>query len=306
MAAALEFENLTKEYRSFASRRRLRALDSFSLRVETGEIFGFLGPNGAGKSTAIHLAMGFMRPTSGTGRMLGQPFGYARARRRVGFLAENVALYHRRAESLVRFYGALNGLRGSYLAKRAREALTAVGLQEQAGRNVGKFSRGMLQRVGLAQALVNDPELLILDEPTSALDPLARVAVRELLLKAREDGKTIFLSSHLLSEVELVCDRVAVLHRGRLVRLGRTVDLLQSGEQTEIVARGIAANAFAGAMAQDGVVKFIVESSKQRPALESVWNQGGQILSVNPVRRSLEDIFLEVTTDQGSKTEGTL
>jgi len=304
MVAALEFENLTKEYRSFASRRRLRALDGFTLQVETGEIFGFLGPNGAGKSTAIHLAMGFMRPTSGRGRMLGQPFGYARARRRVGFLAENVALYHRRAESLVRFYGALNGMRGSYLAKRAREALEAVGLQDQASRNVGKFSRGMLQRVGLAQALVNDPELLILDEPTSALDPLARVAVRELLLKAREDGKTIFLSSHLLSEVELVCDRVAVLHRGRLVRLGRTTDLLQSGEQTEIVARGIAANAFAGAVAQDGAVRFTIESSKQRTALERVWNLGGEILSVNPVRRSLEDIFLEVTTDQGSKIEG--
>jgi len=304
MVSALEFENLTKEYRSFASRRRLRALDGFSLRVETGEIFGFLGPNGAGKSTAIHLAMGFMRPTSGSGRMLGQPFGYAPARRRVGFLAENVALYHRRAESLVRFYGALNGMRGAYLPKRAREALAAVGLQDQAGRNVGKFSRGMLQRVGLAQALVNDPDLLILDEPTSALDPLARVAVRELLLKAREDGKTIFLSSHLLSEVELVCDRVAVLHRGRLVRLGRTVDLLQSGEQTEILARGIAANAIAGAVAQDGVVRFTVESSKQRPALERVWNLGGEILSVNPVRRSLEDIFLEVTADQAPKTEG--
>ena len=304
MVAALEFENLTKEYRSFASRRRLRALDGFSLQVETGEIFGFLGPNGAGKSTAIHLAMGFMRPTSGSGRMLGQPFGYARARRRVGFLAENVALYHRRAESLVRFYGALNGLRGSYLAQRAREALEAVGLQDQAGRNVGKFSRGMLQRVGLAQALVNDPALLILDEPTSALDPLARVAVRELLLKAREDGKTIFLSSHLLSEVELVCDRVAVLHRGKLVRLGRTVDLLQSGEQMEIVARGIAPNAFGGAEAQDGVVRFTVESSKQRAALERVWHLGGEVLSVNPVRRSLEDIFLEVTAGQESTTGG--
>src|SRR6266576_6010923 len=304
MAGALEFENLTKEYRSFSGRRSIHALDSFTVQVEAGEIFGFLGPNGAGKSTAIHLAMGFMRPTSGSGRMLGQPFGYAASRRRVGFLAENVALYHRRAESLVRFYGALNGMGGSYLKKRGREVLEAVGLLEQASRNVGKFSRGMLQRIGLAQAFVNDPDLLILDEPTSALDPLARVAVRELLLKAREDGKTIFLSSQLLSEVELVCDRVAVLHRGRLVRLGRTVDLLQSGEQTEIVARGIAPNAFGGAEAQDGVVRFTVESSKQRPALESVWNLGGEILSVNPVRRSLEDIFLEVTADQAPKTEG--
>jgi ABC-2 type transport system ATP-binding protein len=301
MAAALEFESLTKEYRGFP-RRRLRALDTFSLQVEVGEIFGFLGPNGAGKSTAIHLAMGFMRPTRGSGRMLDKPFGDAHTRRRVGFLAENVALYHRRAERLVRFYGALSGMGGTYLAKRAREVLAAVGLQEQSKRNVGKFSRGMLQRVGLAQALVNDPELLILDEPTSALDPLARVAVRELLLQAREAGKTIFLSSHLLSEVELVCDRVAVLHRGKLVRLGRTQDLLQSTEKTEIVVRGIGANAFPGAVARDGVVSVSVPAHTQRAVLERVWSLGGDVVSVNPVRRSLEEIFLEVTA--GPKSTG--
>ncbi len=295
MSAVLEFEDISKEYRSFWSRRRIRALQNFTLQVEAGEIFGFLGPNGAGKTTAIHLAMGFMRPTSGGGRMLGRPFGYAPVRRRVGFLAENVALYHRRAERLLRFYGALNGMGGSHLAKRAREVLEAVGLQDQSRRNVGKFSRGMLQRAGLAQALVNDPELLILDEPTSALDPLGRVAVRELLLQARNAGKTVFLSSHLLSEVELVCNRVAVLHRGRLVRLGETADLLQSGDQTEIVARGIAADAFSGAVARDGAVTFSVPARAQRAVLERVWNLGGEIVSVNPVRRSLEEVFLEVT-----------
>ena len=303
MAPALEFESLTKEYRSFP-RRRLRALDDFSLRVEAGEIFGFLGPNGAGKSTAIHLAMGFMRATSGGGHMLGKPFGDAHARRRVGFLAENVALYHRRAERLVRFYGALNGMGGSYLAKRARDILAAVGLQDQSKRNVGKFSRGMLQRVGLAQALVNDPELLILDEPTSALDPLARVTVRELLLQAREAGKTIFLSSHLLSEVELVCDRVAVLHRGKLVRLGRTQDLLQSTESVEIVARGIAPDAFPEAVARGGLVSFVVPTHTQRAVLERVWSLGGEVVSVNPVRRSLEELFLEVTAGSRSVGEG--
>src|SRR5690242_13624272 len=303
MPSALEFHQISKEYRNFPG-RRLRALDDFSLQVEKGEIFGFLGPNGAGKSTAIHLAMGFMLPSHGKGRLLGEPFGHAKTRRRVGFLAENVALYHRRAQRLVQFYGALNGMSGANLEKRSHDVLDAVGLLEHSARNVGKFSRGMLQRVGLAQALVNDPELLILDEPTSALDPLARVTVRELLLRAREQGKTIFLSSHLLSEVELVCDRVGVLHRGRLVRLGRTVDLLQSSQQTEIAARGIAASAFPNATADDGVVRFTVASGGQRAALESVWNLGGEILSVNPVRRSLEDIFLEVTTDQESKTEG--
>jgi len=241
--------------------------------------------------------MGFMRPTSGQGRMLGAPFGHSHTRRRVGFLAENVALYHRQAERLIRFYGALNAMDGSHLAKRTREVLQTVGLEEQSKRNIGKFSRGMLQRAGLAQALVNDPELLILDEPTSALDPLARVMVRELLLGARSNGKTIFLSSHLLSEVELVCDRVAVLHRGKLVRLGRTADLLQSSERTEIVARGIAATAFAGSFAQNGIVRFSVPAADQRLALERVWSLGGEIVSVNPVRRSLEEVFLEVTRD---------
>jgi ABC-2 type transport system ATP-binding protein len=297
MGAVLEFESLTKEYRSFP-RRRLRALDNFSLSVESGEIFGFLGPNGAGKSTAIHLAMGFMRSSSGRGRLLGEPFGHSRVRRRVGFLAENVALYHRRAQPLVRFYGALNGMSGSQLAKRASQVLEVVGLQDESNRNVSKFSRGMLQRVGLAQALVNDPELLILDEPTSALDPYARVMVRELLRQAREAGKTIFLSSHLLSEVELVCDRVAVLHRGRLMKLGKTADLLQAGEETEIIARGIAADTFPGAVAQDGVVSFSVLTQMQRVALERVWGLGGEVVSVNPVRRSLEEVFLELTADQ--------
>lgn len=300
MRYALEFDNVTKEYRGFASKRRLRALDGFSLTVESGEIFGFLGPNGAGKSTAIHLAMGFMRPTSGSGRMLGERFGHPGMRRRVGFLAESVALYHRRAERLVRFYGALNGMGGTHLENRAREVLEIVGLQDHANRNAGKFSRGMLQRVGLAQAMVNDPELLILDEPTSALDPLARVMVRELLLNARNAGKTIFLSSHLLSEVELICDRVAVLHRGKLARLGRTADLLRAGDQTEIVARAISANQFAGAVARDGVISFSVPSHTQRATLEQIWSLGGEVVSVNPLRRSLEEIFLEVTADPES------
>src|SRR5216684_2972664 len=296
MTAVLEFESITKEYRGWLNNtRRLRALDDFSLTVESGEILGFLGPNGAGKSTAIHLAMGFMRPTSGAGRMLGRPFGDVPTRRRVGFLAENVSLYHRPAERLIRFYGALNGLRGRHLKARARQVIEALGLGHDATRNVRQFSRGMLQRVGLAQALVNDPDLLILDEPTSALDPLARVAVRELLLRMRNDGKTIFLSSHLLSEVELVCHRIAVLDRGRLVRLGRTSELLESSEQSEIVARGIAASAFTGSVVSDGLVKFSIPASEQRDTLQRVWASGGEIVSVNPLRRSLEELFVEVT-----------
>ena len=300
MPFALEFENISKEYRRFTG-ARIAALESFSLQVHKGEIFGFLGPNGAGKTTAIHLAMGFMRATSGKGRMLDKPFGHAPTRRRVGFLAENVALYARPAEQLVRFYGGLNGMSGSLLKKRAGEMLEWVGLSQEARRSVGRFSRGMVQRVGLAQALVNDPDLLILDEPTSALDPLARVHVRELLLRMRESGKTVFLSSHLLSEVELVCDRVAILKKGRLVALGKTSELLQSGDKSIIVARGVPATAFLDATLENGVVRFAVPTVSQRSALEQVWSLGGQVISVNPEHRSLEEIFLQLTTASGER-----
>jgi len=300
MPFALEFENISKEYRRFTG-ARIAALESFSLQVHKGEIFGFLGPNVAGKTTAIHLAMGFMRATSGKGRMLDKPFGHAPTRRRVGFLAENVALYARPAEQLVRFYGGLNGMSGSLLKKRAGEMLEWVGLSQEARRSVGRFSRGMVQRVGLAQALVNDPDLLILDEPTSALDPLARVHVRELLLRMRESGKTVFLSSHLLSEVELVCDRVAILNQGRLVALGKTSELLQSGDKSIIVARGVPATAFPDATLENGVVRFAVPTVSQRSALEQVWSLGGQVISVNPEHRSLEEIFLQLTTASGER-----
>ncbi|MBV8051262.1 MAG: ABC transporter ATP-binding protein, partial [Acidobacteriaceae bacterium] len=249
MHPILEFESITKEYHRILG-GSFRALDNFNLEVHAGEIFGFLGPNGAGKTTAIHLAMGFMRPTKGRGSLLGKPFGHAATRQRVGFLPENVALYPRRAEQLVRFYGALNGMTFSQLQKRAADVLQMVGLQDDTARNVTRFSRGMLQRVGLAQALINDPELLILDEPTSALDPISRVRVRELLMHSRAAGKTIFLSSHLLSEIELLCDRVAVLHRGKLVRLGNTAELLQASEHMEIAAKGVSVELFAGAKAE--------------------------------------------------------
>jgi ABC-2 type transport system ATP-binding protein len=303
MPRALEYEGIMKEYRSWSGRRRIRALQDFSLTVECGEIFGFLGPNGAGKSTAIHLAMGFMQPSSGGGRMLGQPFGHVSTRRRVGFLAENVALYHRKAEAAIRFYGGLNGLHGSALRQAARSALESVDIHSEAGRNLGQFSRGMVQRMGLAQALVNDPELLILDEPTSALDPAARVAIRELLLRSRSAGKTIFLSSHLLSEVELVCDRVAILSRGRVVRTGALSDMLEATDQVEIVAHAIAPDFFPGSTLQNSRTRFVVAKSAQREAIERVWAAGGEVVSVNPVRRSLEELFLELTAPESAPAD---
>jgi ABC-2 type transport system ATP-binding protein len=295
MPGILDYEHVTKDYGKSWSRGHVRALDDFSLSLERGEIFGFLGPNGAGKTTAIHLALGFMRPSTGRGTMLGKPFGHAKTRASVGFLSESVALYHRPASKLLRFYGALNGMRPQRLRLRSREVLRQVDLAAEADRNVAKFSRGMQQRIGLAQALINDPELLILDEPTSALDPAARFAMRELLLECNRAGKTIFLSSHLLSEIELICHRVAILAKGRLLKVGKTEDLLVSRDRYAIVARGIDAGAFAGTSASDGRVEFTVAAPSQRAALERVWTLGGEIVSVNPVRRTLEEVFLELT-----------
>src|SRR5215472_5423177 len=299
---ALEFNNVSKQYRGFFRSQWVTALRDFSLRVETGEIFGFLGPNGAGKTTAMHLAIGLMFPSRGHGAMLGHEFGHAPTRRRVGFLAENVALYHRSAAKLVRFYGALNGMKDPQLRRRTTEMLNELDLTDAAGRNAGKFSRGMLQRVGLAQALVNDPELLILDEPASALDPLGRVRVRELLLHAREAGKTVFLSSHLLSEVEQICDRLAIVIKGRVARVGTLAELLEAQDRFVITARGIDALMFEGSK-QNGFIKITVPALEQRRIIEKIWLAGGEVVAVNPIRRTLEDLFVELTSQNGGGHE---
>jgi len=295
---ALEFNNISKQYRGFFRSQWVTALRDFSLRVEPGEIFGFLGPNGAGKTTAIHIAIGLMFPSRGHGEMLGHSFGHAPTRRHIGFLAENVALYHRPAAKLVRFYGALNGLRDPQLRQRTTEMLKELEIADVADRNAGKFSRGMLQRVGLAQALVNDPELLILDEPASALDPLGRVRVREILLRAREQGKTVFLSSHLLSEVEQICDRLAIVIKGRVARVGTLAELLEAQDRFVITARGIDALMFEGSQ-QNGFIKITVPALNQRRTIEKIWLAGGEVVAVNPIRRTLEDLFVELAGQNG-------
>ena len=302
MAVVLEFENVGKRYRSrFASDERW-ALRDFSLQVESGEIVGFLGPNGAGKTTALHIALGFLQPTSGHGTMMGEPFGSAAVRRRIGFLSESPAFYHQSARKVLKFCAALNGVREPELSKRADELLTAVGLLDDAERNIGKFSRGMLQRVGVAQAFMNHPELLILDEPTSALDPISRLAIRKLLLQARERGASVFLSSHQLSEVELICDRVAFLHAGRVIASGRTRDLLHKSTESEVIATGLTtAPAWARNIANDGPeFRFTVEAAQQRLTIEHIWRSGGTLISVTPKTRSLEDLFVDLMQDSDS------
>jgi ABC-2 type transport system ATP-binding protein len=285
MPAALEFLNITKDYSSAFGRKHFRALNDFSLTVNPGEIFGFLGPNGAGKTTAIHIALGLMYPTAGDGTMLGQRFGHAPTRRRIGFLAENLAFYNRPAADAVRFYARLNGESDSRLNQNIKNMLQMLDAEDFSSRPTNKLSRGMLQKVGLAQALVNDPELLILDEPTSALDPAARVKVRELLLEAKRRGKTIFLSSHLLSEVELICDRIAILNRGKLMRVGTIPELVGTTGQYEITLRD-----------ESGTLStFVVPAAAQRQAIEEIWAAGGEIISVTPVQRTLEEVFLALT-----------
>ena len=303
----LQYESVSKIYRSLLTRRKHTALQDFTLAVFPGEIVGFLGPNGAGKTTAIHIALGLNRPSSGRGSLLGKPFGDVGSRRRVGFLAENVAFYHLSAKELLHLYGALNAVREPALSHVVRQLLNKFDIADVGDRSIAKFSRGMLQRVGLAQALVNDPDLLILDEPTSALDPASRLTVRSVLLRTREAGKSVFLSSHLLSELEMVCDRIIVLNRGRVVLEGRTRELLESHEQCEVVLRQ-ARNFAVPPSAKDvtsnnGELRFNVPRQTQREVIEAAWSAGAELVSVNSVRRTLEELFLE-TTDENVRHQG--
>jgi len=305
--AALRFEEVSKRYAAWRRfrRRPVQALDRLSLEVEAGEIFGFLGPNGAGKTTALHLALGFIFPDRGRGQVFDYSFGDPRGRLRLGFLPENLSFYrYLTAEQLLWYYGRLNEVSDTALAGRVPELLEKVGLDEARQRRLGGFSRGMLQRLGLAQVLVHDPELLILDEPTSGLDPLGRRLVRQLLLELKARGKTVFLSSHLLSEVELVCDRVGVVSRGRLQRVGSVRALLESSRRMELLVRGASA-ALLESLRQQGAEiheraplhRIILDRERQRAAIEQLWQEGGELLSAVPDRSTIEDFFLEAVEE---------
>src|SRR5579884_496594 len=287
VTAALEFLGTTKKFNSYL------ALDHLTLALQPGEILGFLGPNGAGKTTAIHLAMGFLKPTSGGGLLSGRPFGDTAARERVGYLPDVPSFFAEGARSAVEFAGRLNGMRNPRLRERARELLGRLDLLS-AGKDARRFSRGMQQRLGLAQALVNDPEVLVLDEPTSALDPPGVMEVRELLRAARDEGKSIFFSSHQLSEVEQVCDRIAFLHKGKLLREGPLEQFLRESGRSEIVLRGPALAGFQAyqSASQDGMLRYVVPTHMQRGLIEQAWMAGAELVSVAPLRRTLEELFV--------------
>jgi ABC-2 type transport system ATP-binding protein len=283
------------------------AVADLSLHVDAGEIFGFLGPNGAGKTTSIKLLLALVAPTSGTGHVLGARLGDRAARARIGFLPEHFRFHDTlTATELLRFHGRLYGLRGAALDARIDRLLTRVDLVDAADRPLGGYSKGMAQRVGLAQALLNEPQLVFLDEPTSGLDPLGRLLVRSIIDELRADNVSVFLNSHLLGEVELTCDRVAFVKRGRVVAERR---LSGPTEALEVELR-LSADALAKA---DGVLEGLsrfgtdiaqplpdlvllrVESDAAVPAIVS-WlvQQGVPIHAVQPRRKSLEDVFLDV------------
>jgi ABC-2 type transport system ATP-binding protein len=293
MAPRLAFSAVSKQFGKYT------ALHPLSLTLQPGEILGFLGPNGAGKTTAIHLALGFLRPSSGSGSLLGKPFGDAQARARLGFVPDVPVFFSESGFSSVELAARLNGVNDSRLAKEIRDLLAAVGLPNDR-KDARQYSRGMQQRLALAQALINDPELLILDEPAAALDPAGVQQVRELLRHARNEGKSIFFSSHQLTEVEHICDRIAFLNQGRLVRCGSLREFQSESDRVEIEVRGISAERVnqiypgtTSAGAGPDSIRMTVPAQEQRRVIEAVWSAGGEIVSLAPLRRRLEDLFLE-------------
>jgi len=230
---AIEIDSLSKVYRDGWFRKRVDALKGVSFQVSRGEVFGLLGPNGAGKTTAIKILLGIVRKSEGTAKMLGLAAGNRLGRRQVGYLPENLLIpRHHTAYTALEYYGNLSGLPNHVIRERRDMLLEMVGLREWSRVSVKKYSKGMLQRLGIAQALLHEPELLILDEPTDGLDPVGRRQVRDLLGRLREEGKTVFLNSHLLQEVEMVCDRVAILDKGELKYEGTVDEITRRQQQT--------------------------------------------------------------------------
>jgi ABC-2 type transport system ATP-binding protein len=251
MSTIIEIENLTKDYEvGFWKKKKVRALDNLSLQVEAGQIFGFLGGNGAGKTTTIKILMSLIFPTGGRARILGRDISDVKMRARIGYCPENPYFYdYLKASELMLYFGELFGLDKARAKKKSEELLTKVGLEEKDwNKQLRKFSKGMLQRVGLAQALINEPEIVFLDEPMSGLDPIGRREIRELIAELRERGTTVFMSTHILSDIEALCDNVAILRGGQLAATGKLDDLLsESGEKQtfEINLQGISAAALA-------------------------------------------------------------
>jgi ABC-2 type transport system ATP-binding protein len=302
---AVEINNLTKDYDvGFVRKRKVRALDGLSLTVEKGQIFGFLGANGAGKTTTLKLLMRLIYPTAGSARILDQDIGNISMHARIGYLPENPYFYdYLSPREFLDYCGQLFGLDKDSRKQRIEELLTTVKLENKSwNRQLRKFSKGMLQRVGLAQALINDPEIIFMDEPMSGLDPVGRREVRDLIATLRTQGKTVFMCSHILSDIEVLCDSVAILKRGRLAHFG-SIDELRARETNliEIVASGVdeaklktSLDDAAQVMADASGLRIHVEDEKQVDAvIAALRKANGKLVSVQPVKQSLEDLFVD-------------
>src|SRR5215211_7098878 len=240
-SSAIHADHLTKIYKDFWGRDKVRALDDLNLTIERGEVFGLLGPNGSGKSTTIKLLLGLIFPTAGRASVLGFPAGNTEINERIGFLPEESYLYRfLNGEEILRFYGKLFKIDRKTLNKRVPTLLDAVGLDAKSRkRKLREYSKGMARRIGLAQALINNPDLILLDEPTTGLDPIGTREMKDLILSLKAEGKTVLLCSHLLADVQDVCDRITILFKGKRMELGAVRDLLQVRDVTQIQARGL-------------------------------------------------------------------
>jgi ABC-2 type transport system ATP-binding protein len=309
MTTVVEINNLTKDYEvGFFKKRKVRALDALSLTVNENEIFGFLGANGAGKTTTLKLLMSLIFPTSGTAQILGHDITDVATHARLGYLPENPYFYdYLTAREFLDYCGQLFGYGSRQRRERAKDLLTQVKLDEKSWNlQLRKFSKGMLQRVGLAQALVNDPEIVFLDEPMSGLDPVGRREVRDLIASLRREGKTVFMCSHILSDIEVLCDRVAILKKGKLAHVG-SLDELQKragdSNQVEVLATGTEATALEAQLtkkdkyqvhATPGGVRVVVPDERDvDEVLGALRSTGGKLVSVQPLKLSLEELFLD-------------
>jgi ABC-2 type transport system ATP-binding protein len=309
---AIRTEALTKNYSvGFWRPRPYRALDALNLEVGRGEVFGFLGPNGAGKTTTLKLLMQLIFPTSGRAEILGRPVGDIEVKRRIGYLPENPYFYdHLTAEELLEYFAALFGYSAADRRARASALLDQVGIGGERRLQLRKFSKGMLQRVGIAQALVNDPEVVFFDEPMSGLDPLGRREIRHLIVQLRDRGCTVFFSSHVLSDAEALCNRVAIVAGGRLAAEGQLSELLALRVRGwELVVAGVGREVIDRRgpgifkVTPLGGNRYTLELPLSPPAeqvLAELVAQGASLVSLNPIRDTLEDLFVQKVADADS------
>ncbi|MDP4242546.1 MAG: ABC transporter ATP-binding protein [Bacteroidota bacterium] len=299
MEAAISTIALVKTFGSGS--KAVHALQSVSLAVGRGEIFGLLGPNGAGKTTLIKCALGIVFPSKGAGTIMGYPFGSVAAKEHIGYLPENHRYPpHLTGGQVLRYFGKLSGLQEPVLSERISNTLKITGMSDWRDTKVRKYSKGMMQRLGLAQALINDPDLIMLDEPTDGVDPVGRKEIREVLLRLKSEGKTVFLNSHLLSEVERISDRVAILDHGKVIREGRVEELTRAGETYElkldrlddVVLEQLHARI---TNAEERAIEIDCASSDDlNRAMDTLRAAGINIASMAPKRSSLEDIFVDL------------